>query len=197
MLQNLLIDRFKIKFHHETRTFPGYEVVVAKGGPKLKAAEEPDAPSPPKGANGELDAGGFLIMPPGHGEGVAMGSGVYAKFQSYTMSEFVSGRLKMFIDQFSGQTRTHIVDKTGLSGKYDFTLKFDARADTVGSPVRVGAAVSAQAAPEEGSGSHAEGNLPTLFKAVEQQLGLRLIRTTGVSLDSLVIDQIETVPTEN
>jgi uncharacterized protein (TIGR03435 family) len=45
MFQNLLIERFKIQLHHETRVFPGYELVVAKGGPKLKPAVDPDAPT--------------------------------------------------------------------------------------------------------------------------------------------------------
>ncbi len=49
MLQNLLIERFQIKLHHETRNFPGYELVVAPGGPKLKeTTQDPDlAPGPP------------------------------------------------------------------------------------------------------------------------------------------------------
>jgi len=55
--------------------------------------------------------------------------------------------------------------------------------------------VSAEATLEDGN--HAASNLPTLFRALEEQLGLRLIRTAGVPLDSLVIDRIEKVPVEN
>jgi uncharacterized protein (TIGR03435 family) len=45
MLQRLLADRFQLQFHRETRTVPGYAVVIAKGGPKLPKPENPDAPS--------------------------------------------------------------------------------------------------------------------------------------------------------
>jgi uncharacterized protein (TIGR03435 family) len=48
MLQNLLAERFGMVVHHETRQLPMYELVVAKGGPKLKeSAETPGAAPPP------------------------------------------------------------------------------------------------------------------------------------------------------
>ena len=48
MLQNLLIDRFHLEAHHETRTFPAYELVVDKGGSKLKdVTVQPDDGPPP------------------------------------------------------------------------------------------------------------------------------------------------------
>jgi uncharacterized protein (TIGR03435 family) len=40
MMQNLLVDRFHLAFHHETRNFPGYELVVADGGPLMKEAAQ-------------------------------------------------------------------------------------------------------------------------------------------------------------
>src|SRR5277367_3257067 len=44
MMQNLLIERFHLKVHRETRNFAGYELVVAKGGPKLKeSSSDPSA----------------------------------------------------------------------------------------------------------------------------------------------------------
>ena len=40
ILQSMLADRFKLEFHRETRTMQEYELVVAKGGPKLQEATE-------------------------------------------------------------------------------------------------------------------------------------------------------------
>lgn len=92
MLQNLLIERFQLRVHHETRTYPGYELIVAPGGPKLKSTADPDAPDPPSGPTGERDKDGFLILPPGHSSGITMVDGVHESFHSFTMTELVGGR---------------------------------------------------------------------------------------------------------
>jgi uncharacterized protein (TIGR03435 family) len=52
MLQTLLADRFKLAFHRETRDMPGYALVVAKGGPKLKEITD-DGPSEIDGGDGD------------------------------------------------------------------------------------------------------------------------------------------------
>jgi uncharacterized protein (TIGR03435 family) len=49
MLRNLLAERFHLVVHHESRTFPGYELVVDKGGPKLKEDVNPPDDAPPTG----------------------------------------------------------------------------------------------------------------------------------------------------
>jgi uncharacterized protein (TIGR03435 family) len=197
MLQNLLIERFQIKFHHETRMFPGYRLIIAPGGPKLRESADPDEPDPPNGDTGQLDADGFLVLPPGHGEGISVGSdGVRAKFQDYTTAEFAGSQLKGFLDQLSGQFRTHVMDSTGLAGKYDFKLKFDNHADAATASV-VGAGVRSNVAPDGGSVNSAGVGLPNIFKAVEQQLGLRLVKINGIPLDAIVVDHIEKVPIEN
>ena len=54
MLQNLLVERFQIRFHHETRTYPGYELVVAPGGTKLKESVNPGDAGPSHGPTGEI-----------------------------------------------------------------------------------------------------------------------------------------------
>ncbi len=83
------------------------------------------------------------------------------------------------------------MDKTGLTGKYDFTLKFDPR--SFGANVVVGPQMQSDrtTASDPGSG------LPDIFRAVERQLGLKLVRAKGFPLDTIVIDQMEKVPTEN
>jgi uncharacterized protein (TIGR03435 family) len=60
MLQNLLIERFHLSFHRETRNFPGYELVVAKDGPKLKESTPAPAASTPPLRHPAGRPGGFL-----------------------------------------------------------------------------------------------------------------------------------------
>jgi uncharacterized protein (TIGR03435 family) len=192
MLQNLLIERFQIRLHHETRVYPGYELVVASGGPKLKLPADPDAAEPLFGANGEMDKEGFLVLPPGHGDGIVTGEGTRAKFQNWTIGEFIYPFLVGWIRQAAGlQGAAHIVDKTGLTGRYDFTIRFDSRAGgraaVIGPQVGEGRSVET----DDGSG------LPDLFKALEKQLGLRLVKVKGIPLDAIVIDRAEKVPLEN
>ena len=75
-----------------------------------------------------------------------------------------------------------IVDKTGLTGNYDFNLEFAGALDgTAFSPA------SADASDPSG---------PSLMEAMEKQLGLKFTKTTG-HLDVLVIDHAEKTPTEN
>ncbi len=194
MLQNLLVERFQIKLHHETRTFPGYELVVAPGGPKLRGPVDPDAPEPTTGPPTGADKQGFPLLPPGHGKGVVMSSnGVYARFQSCTIAELVDPYLRSFIQQSTGAETNHIVDETGLAGKYDYTLKFDARALDTG---RVLVAPGVRATSSAAATSDPSG-LPNLFNALEKQLGLKLVKSKGFALDTIVIDHIEKMPTEN
>lgn len=74
MLQNLLAERFHLALHHETRELQGFELVVARGGPKLKASADAGADgsaqpeAPPK-----TDANGFPIL---DHPGMAMMEGV-------------------------------------------------------------------------------------------------------------------------
>jgi uncharacterized protein (TIGR03435 family) len=64
MWRNLLAERFGIILHHESSEFQVQELVVAKGGSKLKATAEdltaPLPPGPPKLVNGELSGPGMI-----------------------------------------------------------------------------------------------------------------------------------------
>jgi uncharacterized protein (TIGR03435 family) len=100
MLQNLLIERFQMKYHLEPVVLPGFALTVAKGGPKIKSSK--------------LDDTDFSFGPggkPGKGQGAF-------KVHRYAMSEFVR-MLSVFGDHGPG------VDHTGLTGLYDFTLTWD------------------------------------------------------------------------
>ncbi len=200
MLQNLLIERFKIRLHHESKVIPGYELVVAPGGPKLKESANPAAPDPTTGAKGDHDANGFLVLPPGHGSGIVMaGNAFYVKFQNFTMDELVNrSTFSSFIRMSTGDQEFRVVDKTGLTAKYDFTLKFDSRLDA--SQIVMSPAVAASLATAEASSqglANDPSGAPKLFKALEQQLGLRLVKVKAVPVDIIVIDHAEMTPVED
>lgn len=111
-LQALLADRFQLKGHFETRDAPVYALVVAKGGPKFKAAVPGDAyPSGILNASGKPSIGLGYKYEPGsnHGKFVAQGA---------TMAELVQN-LNTLV---SGGLGRLMVDKTGLEGQYDFSL---------------------------------------------------------------------------
>jgi len=76
-----------------------------------------------------------------------------------------------------------IVDKTGLTGKYDFRLEYAG-----------GGGIGALLSPSSSDASEPTGG-PSLIEAMEKQLGLKLTKTTG-HLDVLVIDHAEKTPTE-
>ena len=121
-------------------------------------------------------------------------TGVYAKFQNCTLAELIDPYLQSFIRQATGTNINHIIDKTGLAGKYDYTLKFDSHA--VDSGVLVAPGVRAGQIPSVDSPGDPSG-LPDLFKAMEKQLGLKLVKSKGFLLDTIVIDHMEKTPIGN
>jgi bla regulator protein blaR1 len=167
MFQNLLADQFKLALRRESRLLPGYALVIAPNGPKVQPAKPGDTyPHGIKSPDG-LPAGPhrFAFGPDGF---VA---------QALPMS-FITERLATHLDQ-------PVVDRTGLTGDYDFTLKF--------APANVTAAHN-----NEHTGSK-ETTMPVtsisahnaaILKAIEEQLGLKLDPQT-IPLPVLVIDRAE------
>jgi uncharacterized protein (TIGR03435 family) len=99
LLQNLLADRFQLKFHNEKRDLSVYAITVAPGGPKLTSTTA--APNDPSG----MGFGGFGSQ------------GVTAVGRNLTMSDFA-----MWFQ--SGVTDRPVVDQTGITGRYDIRLKW-------------------------------------------------------------------------
>jgi uncharacterized protein (TIGR03435 family) len=209
MLQNLLIERFHLKSHLETRDFPGYELVVDKGGPKLKEVSQTENPADL--SDGDLVAlmhsgsgdDGFPKLPPGPRTMSQSARGLTrTKYQERTMAEFASG-LGYTIGSSQGKgasdgnLQPRVVDKTGLTGKYTFILEyFDAGMANLSRMLRrpdgdpgLGAAAPPAASDPDGGG-------PTIFKAV-QKLGLRLDKVAAVSMQVIVIENLDKTPTEN
>ena len=173
MLIPLLVERFNLKYHHETRELPQYALVVAKGGAKLKTStprplnEPPGSPfagTPPKG----LDTKGRMMMSPGRIES-----------QDTT--------LDMLAHALAPQLGCSVVDKTGLTGRYDYTLQWTP--DNAPMPAPGTKEGSMAAAPE----TDATGE--SLFTAIQEQLGLKLEAEKG-KVDVIVIDHID-LPSPN
>ncbi len=172
MLQDLLAERFQLTLHHEMKDFPAYELVIAKGGSKLKPAVEADPVTSP------------AKPPPGRYYAASPEPGVSRlTFNTVSISDLANA-LGMPLGTMGGNmlTAAHIVDKTGLTGKYSFTLEFAGNMGAGGAFAPLTTDV-----PEKA---------PTLFTALETQLGLRL-NDKKTSLDVLVIDRVDKAPTAN
>jgi uncharacterized protein (TIGR03435 family) len=149
MLRALLASRFKLTLHRERKALPVYALLPGKNGPKLRPSE----------GEGDVSMG---PAPSGIG------------FQRVSMTDFAS----RFLSRLPMIGRP-VLDKTGLSGKYDFTLSLIDRAD--GDAVAV-----KRAAAEEGF---------SLFVYALDQIGLRL-EAEKAEIEILVIDHAEK-PSEN
>jgi len=167
MMQSLLADRFKLKVHFDTREMPIYELLVAKGGSKLtpakEAAPESGAPPPPPGLGNP--------RPQGMREGIMV-----LRKPPATVEMTATGVTLDMLKDFPGfgLGGSPVVNKTGLTGKYDFVLDW---------------AMDQPATP--GSDTPVvESDAPPLFTALEEQLGLKLVKTKG-PVEVVVIDSIE------
>jgi len=171
MLLPLLEERFNLKYHHETRELPSYALVVAKGGPKMKTSEVPDVPKPGDPPSPDSGQKRFMrMMGPGHVE--AEGSNMQG--------------LTQILSQQLGRT---VVDKTGLSGNYDYTLNWTP--DNAPPPMPGG---GPEGGPPRNDGGNNEAG-PSLLTALQEQLGLKLESEKG-EVDVIVIDHID-LPSEN
>jgi uncharacterized protein (TIGR03435 family) len=178
MLANLITDRFKLKYHVETKEIAGYALVVAKGGLKVKESveaptpQEPhDDPAAPGPRPHVIGPDGFAILPPGVKFGIAV-AGKRARIisQGETIDKLVE-TLAMMLE-------CRIKDDTGLKAKYDYSVTYTAQ-------------------PIEASSDAAEpSGLPDIFSALQSQLGLKL-EPKKVTVEILVVDHMEKTPTEN
>lgn len=149
MAQKLLTERFGLAMHTEKRELSAYVLTVGKTGPKLS----------------KNDSGGNL---PGFG---GMGPGAIGVRNS-TMAEFAGFLQARILDR-------PVVDQTGLSGKFDFTLEW--RPDTT--QLAPGANPPAQLSP-------AVESRPDLFTAIQEQIGLKL-EASRAPVEVYVIDKVQ------
>jgi uncharacterized protein (TIGR03435 family) len=197
MLQNLLKERFKLTVHRESSEVSGYALVTVRGGPKLKVSAGPPRESERnqtvKGAVIlQIGSDGFPELAPGRNMGGIFKDGTARmRFRDYPMFDLAQ--------QFAFALGVQIVDRTGLSETYDFTLEFTP--PETGSVVAMMATLGlspGQTAPLKGNAPNPAqvDTLPTISSAMERQLGLKL-EGTKIASDSLVIDHVEKTPIEN
>jgi len=170
MMRNLLAERFHLKVHMESREFPAYELVVAKSGLKLKESGEGGAAEAQQQSREE----GFPVLPAGR-PGIASTrslSGGYELVRMRARQEPLSVLAEMIVVS----TDRKVVNRTGLSGKYDFTFEYSIElpGGAPGQPPAVS----------------------DLLDALPQQLGLQLV-AKQVPFDVVVVESMDGTPTEN
>ena len=172
MLGNLLRDRFHLRFRMDSKVLPVYVLRVGKNGHKLKEAvsRTGEVKTFPPGT----DAQGFPILPPDFRGSISLPQRgeIFVVSQDAPIASLVS-----LIQGPQGAGRP-VIDETGLTGHYDFKIHFEWRprsADVGGIP---------------------SDPAPSVFTAVEAQLGLRL-ESANRPFDHLIIDSIDREPTEN
>jgi uncharacterized protein (TIGR03435 family) len=163
MLQALLANRFKLTLHRQTKDLQVYELVVADGGSKLEEAKPAYMnPNGINGPEGRLPKRGMMQM--GLGELIDHGT-----------------TLAPLVEQLSWQLGRTVVDKTGLKGNYDFSLRWTPGESEAGMRKLMGDKPTADRAPSSG---------PSLFTAIQEQLGLKLEPKTA-PVQVLVVDHVE------
>lgn len=171
MLQSLLVEKFQIKWHMEDRPMPAYTIVADE--PKMTKADPTRRTRCFEGAPPGSPA---ALKPPPFPRLLTC--------QNISMEQF--GR--MLPSVAGGYTRVAAIDKSGLTGGYDFTLNFSPIEQVQGARPELGATNAGVALDPTGALS--------LLDAVRRQLGIRLEETKR-PVPVLVIDSINETPTEN
>jgi uncharacterized protein (TIGR03435 family) len=141
MLQDLLATRFKVRLHREEKRTVVYELVVAKGGPRLPANKADTLPpSYPKESLPRVVDGSFV-------------------FRNVSVTEFAQQ-----LTQLRG-IDLPVVDRTGIQGVYDITLKSAAKAIL-------------------------EPDGPSLLTLIQEQLGLKLVSAKD-PIEVVTVDHAE------
>jgi bla regulator protein blaR1 len=175
-IQSLLAERLRLKVHFESRELPIYTLVVAKGGPKLVAAKDTASDAdqqPPQGTVLPTSASGLH-------------HGIFVQYRGQQAEMTAKGAtLDQLVHWLAGYSEIDgrtIVNQTGLTGMYDFTLRWTREQFNA-------------ASAGEPSASSLAAEAPALFSSLAEQLGLRLVPGKG-PVEVLIIDHIER-PSEN
>jgi uncharacterized protein (TIGR03435 family) len=173
MLQNLLAERFGLVLHKDRKETPGYELVVAKNGPKLKETVDSAAPAdgalpaaPPDLSKLKVNEDGYPVVT------ATSGSNKISSYGARVTESMVGIGMERFASILTSRLARPVNDHTGLTAKYDIVLHY------------VG---------EFGLGG-AGG--PTIMEAVQSQLGLKL-EAKKMMGEILVVDHAEKAPTGN
>jgi uncharacterized protein (TIGR03435 family) len=170
MVQSLLEERFKLVSHRETRDLPAYALVLARAdgrlGPQLKQSDVDCAALAAAQKAGGAASGGGAVAAPGPSSRPALAERRPCTMTSSdSMLRATAIPIAALIATLSSATQRMVVDRTGLTGSFDFDLTF---------------------AREQSPDTSA----PSVFTAVQEQLGLKL-ESVRVPMEVLVIDSIE------
>ena len=155
MMQNLLIERLQLKVRREHQVVPVYALLISKKGPKFKPSSEPIDPAKQSMSRSSTAAGSIKIVAAGQ-----------------TIPQLVSALFQ--------QTDHPIMDLTGLTGRYDFTLTFASRRRS-----------ELSSTPPD-----TRDDAPAIFQALQQQLGLKL-EARKMPVDLVIVDSGQKIPVEN
>jgi uncharacterized protein (TIGR03435 family) len=175
MLQSLLAERFHLKLHFGTRVLTVYALVVAKPNPHLvvstsqtdSTTQERSAPIPLPSSPEDLRHGILVLY---NGQSARM---IARQASLDDLAHWFAG--------YSEVGGRPVVNQTGLSGFYDFTLRWTRQSLT--------------ATPQPGAPDAADSDAPSLLTALPDQLGLRL-KPTKAPVEVILIDHTDP-PTDN
>ena len=205
ILKQLLEERFSLRVHKETRQLPVYALVLARSdgrlGPNLKQTS-PDCAARMASRGAGPGPGGPGIArggpPPDGRGGPGLGRGGPPPFDfdappicgqrggGFGRLRAGGTTIEQFAAMISGTAQRSVIDKTGLTGYYDIALTFTPAGDQL-----------PQGAPPPGAPAPPpiDPDGPTLFTAIQEQLGLKLENQQS-PVEVVVIDSIQR-PTEN
>ncbi len=166
LVLSLLAERFKMRVSRANKELPVYALVVAKNGPKLTSSKgPPPGPGPKRGP--------WISV--GRGQLNSAGMSLADLADTLSLCPDVQGR--------------KVLDLTGLAGRYNIKLQWAPLENQP--PIAVGSNKSGH----DAESSQPDSSGPSLFTALQQQLGLKLESTKG-TVEIIVIDHIER-PSEN
>ncbi|HEU5020250.1 MAG TPA: TIGR03435 family protein [Bryobacteraceae bacterium] len=172
MMRNMLAQRFSLVLHRTTKEASTYALVAAKGGPKLgsealkKSGTGPTA-APPK----------RMMMIGGNG---------------LLKMDLKGATMDALVDTLGTQVDRPIVDATGLTGSYDVAMEF--APDPAVMAMKMGGI--GQAPPSPTVSAPGLNDAPTIFTALQDQLGLKLESRKG-PVEHVIVDSVQKTPTEN
>lgn len=180
MMQRMLAERFKLAVHTETREIPIYALTMARSdrtpGPKLRPAATDCEAVMNAMLKAVREGGGPPPEPPQLPDGRPACGMRFGPGGRMTAGGTSMARLAQSMSRLAGRI---VVDRTGLTGGFDLDLEFTPDPAAAAQPPAAGG----------------DANLPSLFTALEEQLGLKLQPQRG-PVEVLVIDRVER-PTEN
>lgn len=178
MLQSLLVDRFKLVVHKETKALPTYALVAGKKPQLKEAAGTEDSGCKPQASSRPGVEGGMRIMagsPDGTTTTFSLGPGMTIQFncRNMTMAAFASGLNRMMGASVGPNP---VLDETGLKGGWNFDVSWSMQLF----------------GPMGGN----QGDRITIFEAMEKQLGLKL-EERQVPTPVMVVDSANEKPSDN